>query len=120
MAPFKEILAAAAAALRRVPGYVEAARQRGRGQLLRAAAARRAGGDGRAESVAAAKDFDLALAARGDDAATRHLRGVARFGAGDYDKALADWREAIAADASLDTADLREWMRHAEERAARK
>ena len=107
-------------ALSRVPGYVEGLRQRARGLLQRAAAARRAGGNGAAESAAAARDLDAVLAVRPEDAGARQLRGVAQFGAGHYDKALADWREALAADATLDTSELREWMKHAEERAARR
>ncbi len=106
-------------ALGRVPGYVEALRQRARGQLQRAARMRRSGGDGKAESVLALRDLDVVLAARPGDALSRQQRGVAHFGAGHYDKALADWRSAAAADATLDTPELREWIQHAEERAAR-
>jgi hypothetical protein len=107
-------------ALQRVPGYVEALRHRARGHLQRAAGARRSGGTGAAESEAARRDLDAVLAARPGDATARQQRGVARFGCGNYDGALADWTAAASADASLDTAELREWMRHAEERAARK
>jgi len=104
------------AALAGWPGHGEAHLQRGRAWLLAADGARRAGADGRRESAKAAEDFDAARAAFPESLTAQHLRGVARFGAGDYDGALGDWRSLIAADASWDTEDLRAWMKQAEER----
>jgi hypothetical protein len=103
-------------ALAAAPGCLEALFVRARAGFLRADAARRAGGDGRAESAAAESDLGSILNVLPRHRPALHLRGVARFGVGDYDGALADWRALVAADASWDGPELREWMRHAEER----
>jgi len=110
------VVAETSRALERAPGYVDAAFLRGRVRLWAGLADALAGGDARPHFAAASADLDAVLRAVPEFAPALKSRGVVRFHLGRYDEALADWKKAVELDPSLDTADLRADVRHAEDR----
>jgi tetratricopeptide (TPR) repeat protein len=111
-----EVVAEAARALERAPGYVEAAFLRGRALFFGGVAAARAGRDARSPYAAAEADFGAVLSAAPEFAPAWHARGVVRFKLERYDGALADWARLLELDPGYDTPDLRAHRRQAEDR----
>jgi len=103
-------------ALDRDPARVESRFHRAQANFLRAALARRGGGDGRKEGEAALADADAALAGRPEFLSARYLRGIVNFSLGRDAEAVADWRGLLQADAAWDTAEVRSWIQRAEDR----
>jgi len=120
VAIYREAAATLTRALELLPGAMEARYRRAWARWWLAEAARRGGGNGKAEDEGARGDLDAVLAAAPAHSGARYLRGIVNFSLAKDADALADWRALVEADRSWDTPDLRGWIQRAEERRKQK